>query len=173
MRITLVLNLICSIFIQFIIVALWFFSIEDHSQGIKSKNGGSRCWSERGGGLSARICLSYLTKDVWISNNDEQCLCTSNCYIEPLGVAKKPNGVTNVRTNQWGIRTDLLANEKKIEVINERVEKKIDKAKWYRTVANDYIDTACTTAETNRKNLRCLWRRANPRNVGFLSLSRF
>ena len=46
------------------------------------------------------MCLSHLTKDVWISNNDEQCLGTSNCYVKPLGVAKKPNGVTNVRTNQ-------------------------------------------------------------------------
>ena len=96
---------------------------------------------------------------MWISNNDEQCLGTSNCHIERLRVTKKPNGVTNVRTNQWGVRTDLSANQKEIELINERVERKIvahiDKRKWKRTVANDSIGTVCTTRKTNRKNLRC------------------
>ena len=44
---------------------------------------------------------------MWITNNKEQSLGSSDSHIKSLGIAKETNTMTYINTNQWLVWTNL------------------------------------------------------------------
>ena len=59
--------------------------------------------------------MAHLAEEVGVANDDQKGLCSADGHVEPLGVAKETNVMTEVRGHQIGRRAYLHTRERERE----------------------------------------------------------